>query len=232
MVQSLPLTQTHRSAKGYAIKKVVLFLLFGLVMFFFYQSGVLSYEQVEQIRAFVLSFGIYAPLIFILLFTLAPLIFFPDGILALSGGLIFGFYMGSVYILIGALCGGTLSFYLARFYGQKMHERLSNEKLITFKKSVQKHGFVVILLLRLVPLVPFNIISYSAGFSAIRYRDFFFATLLGMSPGVLVYANIGAQSLDVGSQSFYLSLALFVVLIVVSMLLKKSVQKRLKSYEK
>ena len=62
-------------------------------MFFFYQSGVLSYEQVEQIRAFVLSFGIYAPLIFILLFTLAPLIFFPDGILALSGGLIFGFYM-------------------------------------------------------------------------------------------------------------------------------------------
>ena len=168
MVQSLPLTQTHRSAKGYAIKKVVLFLLFGLVMFFFYQSGVLSYEQVEQIRTFVLSFGIYAPLIFILLFTLAPLIFFPDGILALSGGLIFGFYMGSVYILIGALCGGTLSFYLARFYDQKLHERLLNEKLITFKKSVQKHGFAVILLLRLVPLVPFNIISYSAGFSAIR----------------------------------------------------------------
>ena len=172
-------------------------------MFFFYQSGVLSYEQVEQIRSFVLGFGLYAPLVFILLFTFAPLIFFPDGILALAGGLIFGFAWGSFYIILGALCGGTLSFYLARLYGNTMREKLSHEKLINFQKSVQKHGFIMILLLRLVPLVPFNIISYSAGFSTIRYRDFFFATLLGMTPGVLVYANIGAQSLDFGSRLHY-----------------------------
>lgn len=150
-------------------------------MFFFYQSGVLSYEQVEQIRSFVLGFGLYAPLVFILLFTFAPLIFFPDGILALAGGLIFGFAWGSFYIILGALCGGTLSFFLARLYGNTMREKLSHEKLINFQKSVQKHGFIMILLLRLVPLVPFNIISYSAGFSTIRYRDFFFATLLGMT---------------------------------------------------
>ncbi|QIR76758.1 TVP38/TMEM64 family protein [Sulfurospirillum diekertiae] len=201
-------------------------------MFVFYKNGVLSYAQVESIKTFVLGFGIYAPLIFIALFTLAPLIFFPDGILALAGGLIFGFAWGSFYIILGALCGGTLSFYLARLYSHKMREKLAHEKLIHFQKSVQKHGFVMILLLRLVPLVPFNIISYSAGFSTIRYRDFFFATLLGMMPGVLVYANIGAQSLSFGSQEFYLSVALLVVLVVVSMVLKHRVKKRLERYEK
>jgi len=210
----------------------MLFLAFGLLMFFFYKSGIISYEQVVAIKEFVQGFGIYAPLIFIILFTLAPLIFFPDGILALSGGLIFGFGWGSVYIIIGALCGGTLSFYLARLYGKKMHEKLSHEKLINFQKSVKKHGFIMILLLRLVPLVPFNIISYSAGFSTIRYRDFFFATLLGMSPGVLVYANIGAQSLAFGSREFYISVGLLVVLVVVSMVLKQRVKKRLEAYEK
>lgn len=201
-------------------------------MFIFYQNGVLSYAQVEAIKTFVLSFGIYAPLMFILLFTLAPLIFFPDGILALAGGLIFGFAWGSFYIVLGALCGGTLSFYLARLYGNKMSEKLAHEKLINFQKSVKKHGFVMILLLRLVPLVPFNIISYSAGFSTIRYRDFFFATLLGMSPGVLVYANIGAQSLAFGSREFYISIGLLVALVVVSMVLKQRVKKRLEAYEK
>lgn len=202
-----------------------------MVMFLFYQNGVLSYAQVEQIRAFVLDFGIYAPLIFILLFTFAPLIFFPDGILALSGGLIFGFGWGSFYIVLGALCGGTLSFYLARIYSTKMHEKLSHDKLIYFQKSVQKHGFIMILLLRFVPLVPFNIISYSAGFSTIRYRDFFFATLLGMLPGVLVYANIGAQSLAFGSREFWLSIILLGLLLLGSLLFKRTVKKRLEAYE-
>lgn len=201
-------------------------------MFIFYQNGVLSYAQVEAIKTFVLGFGIYAPLIFILLFTLAPLIFFPDGILALAGGLIFGFAWGSLYIVLGALCGGTLSFFLARLYGNTMREKLAHEKLINFQKSVKKHGFIMILLLRLVPLVPFNIISYSAGFSTIRYVDFFFATLLGMLPGVLVYANIGAQSLAFGSHEFYISISLLVVLVVVSMILKHRVKKRLEAYEK
>jgi len=201
-------------------------------MFFFYKSGIISYEQVVTIKEFVQSFGIYAPLMFILLFTLAPLIFFPDGILALAGGLIFGFGLGSVYIMLGALCGGTLSFYFARIYGKKMHEKLSHEKLITFQKSVKKHGFVMILLLRLVPLVPFNIISYSAGFSTIRYRDFFFATLLGMIPGVMVYANIGAQSLGVGTKEFWMAIGLLVGLIVISLGLKGFVKQRLEAYEK
>lgn len=207
-------------------------IIFGVLMVIFYQQGILSFEQVEEIKTFVLSFGLWAPFVFILLFTLAPLVFFPDGILALAGGLIFGFYMGSLYIMIGALCGGTLSFYIARIYGTWLHEKLAHEKLINFQKRVKNHGFVMVFLLRLVPLVPFNIISYSAGFSTIRYRDFFFATLLGMCPGVLVYANIGAQSLSFGTREFYIAVSLLLLLVLGSLVLKSSVKKRLDRYAK
>lgn len=231
MVQPLSITQNNRKVKGNAIKKLILTIAFVLLLIVFYMLDILSFSQVEEIKTFVLGFGIYAPLIFILLFTLAPLIFFPDGILALAGGLIFGFYAGSFYIIIGALCGGTLSFYIARFYGKWLHEKLAHEKIINFQKSVKKHGFVMILLVRLVPLVPFNIISYSAGFSTIRYRDFFFATLLGMIPGVLVYANIGAQSLAFGSREFYSAIALLIMLVFISMGLKQWVKKRVEKYE-
>lgn len=214
------------------MKKSIPFILFLVLMGIFYSMDVISFSQIEQIRTFVLGFGLYAPIIFILLFAIAPLIFFPDGILAIAGGLIFGVFWGSVYIMLGALCGGTLSFALARLYGNWVRNKLKNEKLITFQDSIKRHGFVMILLLRLVPLVPFNIISYSAGFSTIRYRDFFFATLFGMTPGVIVYANIGAQSLDIGTKEFYISIALFVGLIIISLFLKQRVKKRLERYEK
>ena len=200
-------------------------------MFFFYQQGMLSFSNVEAIRDFIQSFGVFAPMMFICLFALAPLVFFPDGILALAGGLIFGFGWGSFYIIIGALCGGSISFFLARFYRKTMHRKLEHEKLIHFNTHAQLHGFHLVFLLRLVPLVPFNIISYSAGFSPISYRDFFFATLLGMLPGVLVYANIGAQTPAFGSQSFYIAIGLFVVLVAVSLALKKKVRQNVELCE-
>lgn len=91
---------------------------------------------------------------------------------------------------------------------------------------MKKNGFLIVFLLRLVPLVPFDIISYSAGFSSIRFRDFISATLVGIIPGVVVYANIGAQSLAFGTNSFYLSIAFLVGLIVFSLIFKKQVKRK------
>ncbi len=209
------------------MKKFGVFMLFVLLVGGMYYLDIFSFASPEQVKEFVLSYGIWAPLIFIILFTFVPLTLFPDAILAIAGGLIFGFGMGSVYIMIGALCGATLSFYIARFYGSWLREKLQGEKFLNIDEQVKENGFLIVFLLRLIPLVPFDIISYSAGFSSIKYKDFILATCVGIIPGVLVYANIGAQSLAFGSNSFYLSLALLLGLIILSMLFKKRVQKRL-----
>lgn len=176
-----------------------------------------------EIRDYIISFEVYAPLIYIVLFTIVPLTLFPDSILAIAGGMIFGLVNGTIYTMIGAVCGGSLSFYLSRTFGQTLlkfllgkHSKLSIEK---FKGK----GFLFILFLRLIPLIPFDIISYSAGLSEIKYKGFILATVFGIIPGVLVFTNIGDKSIDIGSDAFYVSLALLIGLIAITVIVKKKI---------
>ncbi|MBE0492254.1 MAG: TVP38/TMEM64 family protein [Sulfurospirillum sp.] len=205
----------------------IIFLLFiiGCVGLFYFLDLSL-FQDPQNIRKFVLSFGFWSPIVFVVLFTLVPLTLFPDSLLAIAGGLVFGFGFGSLYILIGAFCGATVSFYIARYFSSWLREKLGDGELLNLDAKVKKNGFMVILLLRLVPLVPFDIISYSAGLSKIHYRDFIFATCVGIIPGVLVYANIGAQALDIGSNDFYISLALLIALLLFSLIMQKRLKKK------
>jgi len=84
-------------------------------------------------------------------------------------------------------------------------------------------GFLFILFLRLIPLIPFDIISYSAGLSEIKYKQFILATVFGIIPGVLVFTNIGDKSIDIGSDAFYVSLALLIGLIAITVIVKKKI---------
>ena len=211
------------------MKKIIVFLFITILLGVFYYFDLLSFTNPSEIRDYVLSFGELSPIVFIILFTIVPLTLFPDAILAIAGGLIFGLYEGSIYIMIGALCGSTLSFYIARFYGSWIKDKLKNEKILDIDKNIKKNGFMIIFILRLVPLVPFDIISYSAGFSSIKYKDFIIATFIGIIPGVVVYANIGAQSLNFGTDNFYFSIAFLIALIVISAMFKNKVKKRLNS---
>ncbi len=176
-----------------------------------------------EIRDYIISFEVYAPLIYIVLFTIVPLTLFPDSILAIAGGMIFGLVNGTIYTMIGAVCGASLSFYLSKTFGQTLlkfllgkHSNLSIEK---FKGK----GFLFILFLRLIPLIPFDIISYSAGLSEIKYKGFILATVFGIIPGVLVFTNIGDKSIDIGSDAFYVSLALLIGLIAITVIIKKKI---------
>ncbi len=208
------------------MKKSIFLSVLAVLIGLFYYFDIFSFTNINEIRDFVLGYGVYAPVIFIILFTIVPLTLFPDALLAIAGGLIFGLYEGSLYIMIGALCGATLSFFIARYYGSWLRDKLEGEKFLNIDTAVKKNGFLIIFLLRLIPLVPFDIISYSAGFSSIRYKDFFIASFVGIIPGVLVYANIGAKSLAFGSSEFYISIALLLALIVISMMFKKSLKKK------
>jgi uncharacterized membrane protein YdjX (TVP38/TMEM64 family) len=135
--------------------------------------------------------------------------------------MVFGLFEGFVYTMIGALCGATLSFYITRILGQNFVKQFIKHDITHFDDVLQKNGFLIILLLRLIPILPFDVISYSAGVSKIKYKDFVLATFLGTIPGILVYVNLGDKSTQMGSTSFYLSLALLVLLFVGSMFLKQ-----------
>ncbi|CEN31683.1 TVP38/TMEM64 family protein [Paraclostridium sordellii] len=175
---------------------------------------------VEDIQDYVSSFGRLAPLVYIIMFALVPLTLFPDSILAIGGGMVFGLFKGYIYTLIGALIGATISFYISRKLGRAFVKKLTKEKLDNIEKLINSKGFFIVLILRLVPLFPFDIISYGSGLTSIKYKDFLLATIIGTIPGILVFTNIGAQSVNIGSNSFYISIMGLILLVLLSLILK------------
>lgn len=203
--------------------KVFKYILSGVVIFglLFIILTVLKLDiDAVDIKEYVNSFGKLAPIVYIIMFALVPLTLFPDSILAIGGGLIFGLGKGYLYTVIGALIGATLSFYISRKLGREFVKKLTKEKLDNIESMINSNGFFIVLMLRLIPLFPFDIISYGAGLTSVKYKDFIIATFLGTIPGILVFTNIGAQAVNIGSESFYLSIGALVLLVIMSMLLK------------
>ena len=100
-------------------------------------------------------------------------------------------------------------------------EKFENDKLKNIQELLKDNGFLMILLLRLIPLFPFDLISYGAGLTKISYKDFALGTLIGTIPGILVFVNLGAQWITFNKTSIYLSVSLLILFIIASVFLKK-----------
>lgn len=200
----------------FLISIIILALVF--IIFFLTKSNILNMNNLKNL---ILNSGYFAPLIYIIAFSLVPLTFFPDSILAILGGTIFGLSGGFLYTSIGALIGGSISFFISRLLGQSFVEKFENDKLKNIQELLKDNGFLMILLLRLIPLFPFDLISYGAGLTKISYKDFALGTLIGTIPGILVFVNLGAQWISFNKTSIYLSISLLILFIIVSVFLKK-----------
>jgi len=207
----------------YILKVLFLLIIVAIIMCAFCNIKTLRHCTPENMKAFIDSYGMFSPIIYIILFTFVPLTLFPDSILAIAGGMCFGMMGGFIYTMIGAILGGTLSFLLANKLGHKVFNKFIKKDLSYLENAIKNRGFLLVFMLRLIPLFPFDIISYASGFSGVKYKDFVLATILGVIPGIFVFINIGDKSTNIGSSSFYASLALLVGLIVISYFLKKKI---------
>lgn len=207
--------------KRKTVMSIGLVLLITAALYFGYKLGLFHKSSIADMRKFISNFGPWAPVIYIIMFTLVPLTLFPDGVLAVAGGMVFGVWLGSLYTILGAICGGTLSFFIARYFGRGLVEKLIKHKAQWFDDGVEKKGFLLIFILRLVPLIPYDVISYGAGLSKIKFKDFLMATAIGIIPGVLVYANLGDKSGSASSIQFVIACLILLALFGVSFVVKK-----------
>jgi uncharacterized membrane protein YdjX (TVP38/TMEM64 family) len=164
----------------------------AIVLVGFILARILNIPGESQIRIEVRHLGAYAPWAFIGIYALATLIFIPKAILSIVAGATFGLSRGLVYVLVGAVIGAIIAFLASRYLARDSMGRLAGQHLVRLDGMIAKNAFVGIVIVRLIPVIPFTLINYVAGLTAIRLGTFAAASAIGMVPGTFVYVSLGA----------------------------------------
>ncbi len=183
--------------------KLLLLIIIGCLYFFipFIRINVnqaffiLSNVDVEMARGYILSFGIWAPIVsfFLMIFqsVAAPL---PAFIITFANAGIFGWVYGAILSWSSAMAGAALCFYIARYLGRDTVVKFTSNKALNNIDNFFKHyGKYAILIARLLPFVSFDIVSYAAGLTSMGFWPFFIATGIGQLPATIVYSYVGGM---------------------------------------
>jgi len=148
--------------------------------------------------AWVERLGFWGPLAFVAGYSIATVAFAPGSVLTLAAGAIFGIVEGTLYVLTGATAGSLAAFLVARYLARAAVERklAGNQRFAAIDRAVGSAGFKMVLLLRLSPVFPFNLLNYALGLTSVSFRDYALASI-GMLPGALLYIYYGKLAGDV-----------------------------------
>lgn len=160
-----------------------------------------SFNPQDLLRSslqWVESLGYIGGLAFMLIYIVATVAFIPGSILTLGAGAIFGVVLGSLYVFVGATLGAIAAFlvgrYLARdWIGKKIE---GNQKFAAIDRAVAHEGFKIVLLTRLSPVFPFNLLNYAFGVTGVTLKDYALASV-GMFSGTVMYVYIGSLAGDI-----------------------------------
>lgn len=177
------------SSKG----KIILYAVLGLlVLVGLYLGGQQAGGAVLRFAGWVNGLGVWGPVVFILGYAVATVLFLPGSLLTLASGAIFGLVKGTLYSLIGATLGASAAFLVARYGARRLVERkiAGNPKFDAIDKAVGSEGFKIVALLRLSPVFPFNLLNYTLGLTKVRFLPYL-AACAAMLPGTLLYVYYG-----------------------------------------
>jgi uncharacterized membrane protein YdjX (TVP38/TMEM64 family) len=132
-------------------------------------------------------------LAFIAIYIVATVAFLPGSILTLGGGVLFGVLKGSLLVFVGASIGATVAFLVGRYIarGWVAQKIAGNQKFKAIDEAVGREGLKIVLLTRLSPIFPFNLLNYAFGLTGVSLKDYVIGCL-GMLPGTVMYVYLGS----------------------------------------
>jgi len=171
------------------------------------------YANSDEITKAVASAGAAGPLVFIAITVLKPVIFFLPSIgLTIVAGTLFGPVYGTIYVVIGGAGSTAVGFYTSRWLaGDRLRRFLASRKsIVRLDERMSGAGFRTTLMLRVFNL-PWDMVSYAAGLSSMRFIDFYLASLAAIAPVSVIYVYFGSTVTHAGSAGFFIALALIFV---------------------
>lgn len=216
--------------KKHISKIVLLLIIIGLVLIYFINKDVNTFvNNIFQMFAtgdftvvgnFISEYGTYAMLIsaglMVLQSVIAPL---PAFLITFANANLFGWWQGAILSWISAMLGAALCFFIARILGRDIVEKLTSKVgLKQIDDFFDKYGRHSILIARLLPFISFDIVSYAAGLTSMKFWPFFIATGIGQLPATIIYSYVGGMltggaRLLVTALMILFALSVFIVLL-------------------
>jgi uncharacterized membrane protein YdjX (TVP38/TMEM64 family) len=150
-------------------------------------------ESIESFLQWVEGLGYWGPVLVAVIYIPATVLFVPGSLITLGAGAIFGLVVGTITISIGSILGSTASFLIGRSITRNWvaSKVAGSAKFKAIDEAVGRSGFKIVLLTRLSPAFPYNLLGYAYGITSARLRDYFFASWIGMFPGTVMYVYLG-----------------------------------------
>ncbi|MFM2311609.1 MAG: hypothetical protein RLZZ04_885 [Cyanobacteriota bacterium] len=156
--------------------------------------GVLAIGGIDRqkLQTWLETMGLWAPLIYIVLYTLGTLLILPSTPLNLTGGAIFGIWWGTLWTTIAALVAAIAAFAFTRTIGREWVSQKLAGRWSAVDAEICQGGLFYLFAIRLLPIIPYGIVNFVAGLTSIKFQDYLIGTLLGTLPGVLPFVMMGA----------------------------------------
>jgi uncharacterized membrane protein YdjX (TVP38/TMEM64 family) len=177
----------------------VLVVLVALVAGRALDAPALLVRALEWIR----ELGPLGPVIFVLLYVLATVLFLPGSILSLGAGAVFGVVTGVIMVSVSATLGATAAFLIGRYLAREWvtQKVQGHSRFAALDDAVALEGWKIVALMRLSPVIPFNLLNYVFGVTRVRLRDYVLASCIGMLPGTIMYVYLGSLIGDLATLS-------------------------------
>lgn len=162
-----------------------------------------SHITIEGFREQISSLGFWGPLVYILFYIVRPLILLPAVIVSGAAGFIWGM-KGFIYLQVAANLSAIIEFLVARYFARDIVKKFINHKAERIDSVIEKNGFWAVLVIRLVPNVVWDIQNLALGLTSVRFKDYVFATMIGIIPFsfVIVYFSSTLTSTIINPKQF------------------------------
>lgn len=173
---------------------ILLIVFLAYCTYIYYSKYFYMMKDTEKVKKFILSYGRYSTLAFLVMQIAQVIVFFiPGEIVQIAGGYVFGTFYGSLISVIGITIGSVGAFFLSNFLGKPFIEKITAKnnasKFRKFLKS--ENAAAAIFLIYLIPGLPKDILAYLCGASGVSGKKFIIYSTMGRLPGIFVSAYFG-----------------------------------------
>jgi uncharacterized membrane protein YdjX (TVP38/TMEM64 family) len=206
-------------------------LAIGLIALLLIGAGLIlaqkGFFSTEALLSLLATYPVAAPLIFMLIYAVAPALFLPSIPLSLAAGFLWGPVWGVVFAMTGATAGAGVSFLLARYLlGDAVRKRFAAAQWQWLEAKVSKHGWKAVAFVRLIPVFPFNLLNYLLGLTPIPFVQYLWSSFVFMLPACIAFVAFGSSLNELILRGNIRGLLLGIAVAVLALLLVMALKSR------